>query len=58
MYLTANVKASDNKRKNVFYSGKKKRHTIKTHLRVNNYDLIIHKLGHKKGCRHDYDMYI
>jgi hypothetical protein len=24
---------------------------------VNNYGFIIHKLGHKKGHRHDYDVY-
>ena len=24
---------------------------------VNNHGIIIHKLGHKKGCRHDYDIY-
>jgi hypothetical protein len=24
---------------------------------VNNYGFIIHKLGHKKGRRHDYDVY-
>ncbi len=24
---------------------------------VNNRGFIIHKLGHKKGCRHDYDIY-
>jgi hypothetical protein len=48
----------DNKRRKVFYSGKKKRHTIvKTQLMVNNHGIIIHKLGHKKGRRHDYDVY-
>ena len=39
------------------YSGKKKRHTIKNQLMVNNHGLIIHKLNHKKGNRHDYDIY-
>ena len=24
---------------------------------VNNHGLIIHKLGHKKGRKHDYDVY-
>ena len=47
----------DNKRKRMFYSGKKKRHTIKIQIMVNNYGLIIHKLGYKKGRRHDYDIY-
>ncbi len=45
----------DKRRREVYYSGKKKRHTIKNQLVVNNQPgLIIHKLGHKKGKRHDY----
>ena len=24
---------------------------------VNNNGFVIHKLGYKKGCRHDYDIY-
>ena len=47
----------DNKRRKVFYSGKKKRHTVKTQFMVNNHGIIIHKLGYKKGRRHDYDIY-
>ncbi len=42
-----------NKRK-MYYSGKKKRHTVKTQLMVNNHGYIIHKTDHKKGKRHDY----
>ncbi|MER5175750.1 MAG: transposase family protein [Candidatus Nitrosocosmicus sp.] len=45
---------ADNKRKKIFYSGKKKRHTVKNQIMVNNQGIIIHKLGHKKGRRHDY----
>src|SRR6185437_9092968 len=48
------------RRRTVYYSGKKKkRHTIKTQLMVNNRGgFIIHKLGYKKGQRrHDYDIY-
>ena len=45
------------RRRTVYYSGKKKRYTIKTQLMVNNRGFIIHKLGHKKGRRHDYDIY-
>ena len=45
-----------NKRK-MYYSGKKKRHTIKTQLMVNNQGMVIHKLRYKKGRRHDYDVY-
>src|SRR5215212_7765657 len=47
----------DNKRKKEYYSGKKKRHTIKTQLMVNNQGIIIHKTDHKKGHRHDYNIY-
>ena len=33
----------------MFYSGKKKKHTIKTQIMVNNRGFIIHKTGCKKG---------
>jgi hypothetical protein len=47
-----------NKRKmKAYYSGKKKRHTIKNQLLVNNRGFIIHKTNHKKGCKHDYNIY-
>ena len=49
---------TDNKRKKIFYSGKKKRHTaVKNQLMVNNHGIIIHKTNHKIGCRHDYNIY-
>jgi hypothetical protein len=48
---------TDNNRKTIFYSGKKKKHTVKTQLMVNNRGFIIHKTGHKKGSSHDYDIY-
>ena len=47
----------DNKRKKEYYSGKKKRHTVKTQMMVNNLSIILHKTGHKKGRRHDYKIY-
>jgi DDE superfamily endonuclease len=47
----------DKRRRKVYYSGKKKRHTVKTHLMTNNQCIIIYKLGHQKGQRHDYDIY-
>jgi hypothetical protein len=47
----------DNRRRKMYYSGKKKRHTVKTQLMVNNQGIIIHKTDHKKGRRHDYDIY-
>ena len=33
----------DNKRRDAYYSGKKKRHTVKTQIMVNNRGFIIHK---------------
>ncbi len=48
----------DNKRRKSFYSGKKKRHTTKKQLMVNNQGIVIHKLRYKKGRRkHDYNIY-
>ena len=47
----------DKDRRKSYYSGKKKRHTVKNQIMVNNHGYIIHKLGHKKGRRHDYDIY-
>ena len=46
----------DKRRRKEYYSlGKKKRHTaVKNQLVVNKNGYIIHKLGHKKGRRHDY----
>ena len=40
-----------------YFSGKKKKHAVKTQLVVNNHGLIIHKTNHKKGRRHDYDIH-
>ena len=50
-------KPIDNKRREAFYSGKKKMHTVKTQLMVNNRGIVIHKLRYKNGRRHDYDIY-
>ncbi len=48
----------DNGRRKVYYSGKKKRHTIvKNQITVNNRGYILHKVGYKKGRKHDYDIY-
>jgi hypothetical protein len=47
----------DKRRRKTYYSCKKKRSTIKTQLMVNNRIYIIHKAPHKKGRRHDYDIY-
>ncbi len=48
----------DNKRRKLYYSGKKKRHAIvKNQITVNNRGYILHKVGYKKGRKHDYDVY-
>jgi hypothetical protein len=44
-------------RRKMYFSGKKKKHTVKTQLMVNNKGFIIHKTEHKKGHRHDYNIY-
>ena len=41
-------------RKCTILSGKKKRHTVKNQLMVNNRGYILHKRGYKKGRKHDY----
>jgi len=47
-----------NKRKwKTHYSGKKKRHTVKTQITVNRDGLIIHKTRHARGSRHDYSLF-
>src|SRR6185437_9810653 len=48
----------DKQRRKMFYSGKKKRHTIvKNQITVNSRDYILHKVGYKKGRKHDYNIY-
>jgi len=44
------------RRKN-YYSGKKKKHTVKTQIMVNKKGLILHKTKHRKGKQHDYDIF-
>ncbi len=46
----------DKRKRKAYYSGKKKRHTVKNQLTVNNRGYILHKLGHKKGRMHDYNI--
>ena len=47
----------DKKRKKDYYSGKKKRHTVKTQLMVNAEGKILHKSKYRKGRQHDYYVY-
>ncbi len=39
----------DEDRIKMYYSGKKKKHAVKTQLMVNNRGIIIHKVDYKKG---------
>jgi len=48
------IPRSNSKRKRkTHYSGKEKRHTVKTQITVNKAGLIIHKTRHARGSRHD-----
>jgi hypothetical protein len=49
----------DGNRRKMYNSGKKKRHTVKNQLMVNNHrGYILHKANHHtKRRRHDYDFY-
>jgi len=44
------------RRKN-YYSGKKKKHTVKTQIMVNKKGLILHKTKHRNGKIHDYELF-
>jgi len=45
------------RRRKSHYSGKKKKHTVKTQLMVNKDGLILHKTGYERGRKHDYDIF-
>jgi DDE superfamily endonuclease/Helix-turn-helix of DDE superfamily endonuclease len=45
------------KKRKTHYSGKSKRHTVKTQLTVNSGGLIVHKANHARGSRHDYALF-
>ena len=45
------------KKRKTHYSGKRKRHTVKTQLTVNSNGLIVHKPQHARGRRHDLNIY-
>ena len=44
------------RRKN-YYSGKKRKHTVKTQIITNKKGLIIHKTGYVNGKKHDYELF-
>jgi len=45
------------RKRKTHYSGKKRKHTVKTQLTVNKDGLIVHKTNHARGRRHDYDIF-
>lgn len=47
----------DKTKRRSHYSGKKKRHTVKTQVTVNRDGLIIHKSPHARGGKHDYSIF-
>ena len=47
----------EKRRRRTHYSGKARRHTVKTQVTVNGRGLIVHKSPHAAGRRHDYDVY-
>jgi len=47
----------NNRKRKSYYSGRKRKHTVKTQLMVNTEGLILHKTGHSNGRKHDYDIY-
>ena len=47
----------DARKRKTHYSGKRKRHTVKTQLTVNSKGLIVHRTNHARGRRHDLDVY-
>jgi hypothetical protein len=47
----------DKRKRKTHYSGKKKKHTVKTQIVVNQDGLIVHKTAHATGSTHDYTLY-
>ena len=47
----------DSRKRKSHYSGKRKRHTVKTQLTVNGKGLIMQRTNHARGRRHDYDIF-
>src|SRR5437868_14354902 len=53
------IPRTENKRKRKsYYSGKKKKHTVKTQYMVNSEGtILLHKTGHDRGRIHDYEIF-
>ncbi len=47
----------DSRKRKSHYSGKRKRHTVKTQLTVNGKGLIMQRTNHARGRRHDYGIF-
>ena len=47
----------DKRKRKTHYSGKKRRHTVKTQLTVNAKGLIVHRTTHARGRTHDYAVF-
>jgi hypothetical protein len=47
----------DKEKRKTHYSGKKRRHTVKTQLTVNKNGLIVHRTNHARGRTHDYALF-
>ncbi|MGA2663454.1 MAG: transposase family protein [Nitrososphaerales archaeon] len=47
----------DKTKRKTHYSGKKRRHTVKTQLTVNSKGLIVHRTNHARGRTHDYSLF-
>jgi hypothetical protein len=45
------------RRRKSYYSGKKKRHAVKTQIITNKDGLIIDLTGHERGKKHDYEIF-
>lgn len=48
---------NNKKKQKTHYSGKKKKHTVKTQLTVSSKGLIVHKSPHVSGSMHDYCLF-
>jgi len=44
-------------KRKMHYSGKRKKHTVKTQIAVNQKGLIVHKTAHAAGSTHDYSLF-
>src|SRR5712692_11400114 len=47
----------DSRKRKSHYSGKRKKHTVKTQLTVNGKGLILQRTNHARGRRHDYGIF-